>query len=230
MLVIIGVRPDGTTELIAGEDGYRESTESWRTVLRDLKARGMAAPVVAVGDGALGFWAAVPRRVAGDAGAAVLGAPARQRARKLPKRLEPQAKRALHEIINAPTRAEAETAITAFVTQYKPKYPQAGPALTRDQAQLLTFVAFPAEHRKHLRTTNVIESPFATVRLRQRVTKSAGSRTKGLLMADQLLRMAEERWRPVDGPQLLPPVHAWVQFTDGVQVERKDEEQRKNAA
>jgi putative transposase len=133
MLAMIGVRPDGTTELIAGEDGYRESTESWRTVLRDLKARGMAAPVVAVGDGALGFWAAVPRRVAGDAGAAVLGAPARQRARKLPKRLEPQAKRALHEIINAPTRAEAETAITAFVTQYKPKYPQAGPALTRDQ-------------------------------------------------------------------------------------------------
>jgi transposase-like protein len=229
-LVMIGVRPDGTKELIAVEDGYRESTESWRTVLRDLKARGMAAPVVAVGDGALGFWAAVrdvwpqtqEQRCWVHRLANVLD--------KLPQRLQPQAKRALHEIMNAATRAQAETAITAFVTEYKPKYPKAVAALTRDQEQLLTFFAFPAEHWKHLRTTNVIESPFATVRLRERVTKGAGSRTKGLLMAYKLLRMAEDRWRRVDGPQLLPLVRAGVQFTDGVQAERKNKEERKNAA
>jgi len=229
-LVMIGVRPDGTKELIAVEDGYRESTESWRTVLRDLKARGMAAPVVAVGDGALGFWAAVrdvwpetqAQRCWVHRLANVLD--------KLPQRLQPQAKRALHEIMNAATREQAETAITAFTTEYGAKYPKAVAALARDQEQLLTFFAFPAEHWKHLRTTNVIESPFATVRLRQRVTKGAGSRTKGLLMAYKLLRMAEERWRRVDGPQLLPLVRAGVKFTDGVQVERKDEKERKDAA
>jgi putative transposase len=229
-LVMIGVRPDGTKELIAVEDGYRESTESWRSVLRDLKARGMAAPVVAVGDGALGFWAAVrdvwpetqEQRCWVHRLANVLD--------KLPQRLQPQAKRALHEIMNAETRAQAETAITTFTTEYGAKYPKAVAALARDQEQLLTFFAFPAEHWKHLRTTNVIESPFATVRLRQRVTKGAGSRTKGLLMAYKLLRMAEERWRRVDGPQLLPLVRARVQFMDGVQVERKDKEERKNAA
>ena len=229
-LVMIGVRPDGTKELIAVEDGYRESTESWRTVLRDLKARGMVAPVVAVGDGALGFWAAVrdvwpetqAQRCWVHRLANVLD--------KLPQRLQPQAKRALHEIMNAATREQAETAITAFTTEYEAKYPKAIAALARDQAQLLTFFAFPAEHWKHLRTTNVIESPFATVRLRQRVTKGAGSRTKGLLMAYKLLRMAAERWRRVDGSQLLPLVRAGVKFTDGVQTERENKEKRKDAA
>ena len=229
-LVMIGVRPDGTKELIAVEDGYRESTESWQAVLRDLKARGMAAPVVAVGDGALGFWAAVrdvwpetqEQRCWVHRLANVLD--------KLPQRLQAQAKRALHEIMNAATRAQAETAIAAFTTEFQAKYPKAVAALARDQDQLLTFFAFPAEHWKHLRTTTVIESPFATVRLRTRVTKGAGSRTKGLLMAYKLLRMAQERWRRVDGPQLLPLVRAGVQFTDGVQVERKDKTERKDAA
>jgi transposase-like protein len=190
----------------------------------------MAAPVVAVGDGALGFWAAVrdvwqetqEQRCWVHRLANVLD--------KLPQRLQPQAKRALHEIMNAATRAQAETAITAFTTEYRPKYPKAVAALARDQAQLLTFFALPAEHWKHLRTTNVIESPFATVRLRTRVTKGAGSRTKGLLMAYQLLRMAQARWRRVDGLQLLPLVRAGVKFTDGVQVERQGKEERKDAA
>lgn len=229
-LVMIGVRPDGTKELIAVEDGYRESTESWRTVLRDLKRRGMQAPVVAVGDGALGFWAAVrdvwpetqAQRCWVHRLANVLD--------KLPKRLQPQAKRALHEIMNADTRAHAEAGIARFVADYDAKYPKAITALQRDQDQLLTFFAFPAEHWKHLRTTNVIESPFATVRLRQRVTKGAGSRTKGLLMAYKLLRMAAERWRRVDGSQLLPLVRAGVQFANGVQVEREEKEARRNAA
>lgn len=230
LLVMLGVRADGTKELIAVEDGYRESKESWQTMLRGLKKRGLALPVIAVGDGALGFWAAVrdvwpetqEQRCWVHRLANVLD--------KLPKRLQGRAKQALHEIMNAETKAEAERAANVFEAEYGAKYPKAVTSLRRDFPKLLTFYAFPAEHWKHLRTTNVIESPFATVRLRQRVTKGAGSRTKGLLMAYKLLRMAAERWRRVDGPQLLPLVRAGVTFTDGVQVERKDETKRKDAA
>jgi transposase-like protein len=220
-LVMIGVRADGTKELIAVEDGYRESTDSWATVLRDLKRRGMRAPVVAVGDSALGFWAAV---------GAVWPETREQRCwvhrlanvlDKLPKRLQPKAKQALHAIMNAPTRAEAETGIEAFAAEHDAKDPKAVASLRRDQAQLLTFYDFPAEHWRHLRTTNIIESPFATVRLRQRVTKGAGSRTKALMMAFKLLAMAEERWRKVNGTELLPLVRAGVRFVDGVQEKPK---------
>jgi len=143
---MIGVRPDGTKELIAVEDGYRESTDSWATVLRDLKRRGLCAPVVAVGDSALGFWAAV---------GAVWPETREQRCwvhrfanvlDKLLKRLQPKAKQALHAIMNAPTRAEAEAGIKAFGAEYDAKYPKAVASLRRDQAQLLTFYDFPAEH------------------------------------------------------------------------------------
>jgi putative transposase len=221
-LVIIGVRPDGTKELVAVEDGYRESTESWATVLRDLKRRGLRAPVVAVGDSALGFWAAVgnvwsetrEQRCWVHRLANVLD--------KLPKRLQPKAKQALHAIMQAPTRTEADAGIDAFAAEYDAKYPKAVASLRRDQAQLLTFYDFPAEHWRHLRTTNIIESPFATVRLRQRVTKGAGSRTKALMMAFKLLAMAEERWRKVNGSELLPLVRAAVRFADGVQVKAKN--------
>jgi putative transposase len=220
-LVMIGVRADGTKELIAVEDGYRESTDSWATVLRDLKRRGMRAPVVAVGDSALGFWAAV---------GAVWPDTREQRCwvhrlanvlEKLPKRLQSKAKQALHAIMNAPTRAEAETGIEAFAAEYDAKYPKAVASLRHDQAQLVTFYDFPAEHRRHLRTTNIIESPFATVRLRQGVTKGAGSRTRALMMAFKLLEMAEERWRKVNGSELLPLVRAGVRFVDGVQEKPK---------
>lgn len=219
-LVMIGVRPDGTKELIAVEDGYRESAESWSTVLRDLKHRGLRAPLVAVGDGALGFWAAV---------AAVWPETREQRCwvhrlanvlDKLPRRLQPRAKHALHAIMQAPTRADAEAGIEAFAVEYDAKYPKAVASLRRDQAALLTFYDFPAEHWRHLRTTNIVESPFATVRLRQRVTKGAGSRTKALLMAFKLLAMAEERWRKVNGAELLPLVRAGVHFVDGAQETR----------
>jgi len=231
-LVMIGVRADGTKELIAVEDGYRESTESWATVLRDLKRRGLRAPVVAVGDSALGFWAAV---------GAVWPETREQRCwvhrlanvlDKLPKRLQPKAKQALHAIMNAPTRTEAEAGIEAFAAEYEPKYPKAVASLRRDQARLLTFYDFPAEHWRHLRTTNIIESPFATVRLRQRVTKGAGSRTKALMMAFKLLAMAEERWRKVNGSELLPLVRAGVRFVDGVQEKPKNAtgEAKENAA
>ena len=230
-LVMIGVRPDGTKELVAVEDGYRESAESWSAVLRDLKRRGLRAPVVAVGDSALGFWAAA---------GAVWPETREQRCwvhrlanvlDKLPKRLQPKAKQALHAIIQAPTRAEAEAGIEAFAAEYDAKYPKAVTSLRRDQAQLLTFYDFPAEHWRHLRTTNIIESPFATVRLRQRVTKGAGSRTKALMMAFKLLAMAEERWRKVNGAELLPLVRAAVPFVDGVQKTRKTTgEAKENAA
>jgi len=220
-LVMIGVRPDGTKELIAIEDGYRESAESWASVLRDLASRGMRAPVLAVGDGALGFWAALrdvwpetrEQRCWVHRIANVLD--------KLPKRLHGRAKAALHEIMRAETRQAAEDAMDAFEREYGTKYPKAVASLRRHQVELLTFFDFPAEHWVHLRTGNVIESPFATVRLRQRVTKGAGSRQKGLLMAFQLLVMAERRWRRVNAPHLVPLVRAGAAFRDGIVVERE---------
>ena len=229
-LVIIGVRPDGTKELVALEDGYRESTESWAEVLRDLQRRGLQAPVVAVGDGALGFWAAVRD---------VWPETAEQRdwfhklgnvLDKLPKRLQPKAKRALHDLMAADTREQAEAQLEGFVAEHEAKYPKAAACLAADRDSLLTYFAFPAEHWIHLRTTNVVESPFATVRLRQRVTKGAGSRTKGLLMAYKLLDMAQRRWRRLNGAHLLPLVRAGVVFVDGVQKERLNEGDRKEAA
>jgi transposase-like protein len=220
-LVMIGVRPDGTKELIAIEDGYRESTESWATLLRDLRRRGMRAPVLAVGDGALGFWKALrdvwpetrEQRCWAHRIANVLD--------KLPKRLQAKAKAALHETMRAETRKAAKQAIARFEADYGAKYPKAVTSLRRDEAELLAFFDFPAEHWLHLRTSNVIESPFATVRLRQRVTKGAGSRQKGLLMAFKLLMMAQDRWRRINGAHLIPLVRAGVGFTDGAQAERR---------
>ena len=221
-LVMIGVRPDGTKELIAIEDGYRESTESWATVLRGLKRRGMRAPVLAVGDGALGFWKALrdvwpetrEQRCWVHRIANVLD--------KLPKRLHAKAKAALHEIMRAETRQAAQQAIERFEADYGAKYPKAVASLRRDETELLAFFDFPAEHWLHVRTGNVIESPFATVRLRQRVTKGAGSRKKGLLMAFQLLSMAQQRWRKINGAKLVPLVRAGVRFSNGVQAEHKN--------
>lgn len=231
-LVMLGVRADGTKELVALEDGYRESAESWASVLRDLRERGLRAPVVAIGDGALGFWSAVrdvwpettPQRDWCHKMGNVLD--------KLPKRLRPRAKRALREIMYAATRSDAETAIGVFVAEFEAKYPKATACLVDDREALLAFFDFPAEHWRHLRTSNLIESPFATVRLRQRVTKGAGSRTKGLLMAYKLLDMAQRRWRRLNGAHLLPLVRAGVSFVDGVPEERRqmETEARKEAA
>lgn len=221
-LVVIGARPDGTKEVVALEDGYRESTESWLALLRDLRERGMRAPVVAVGDGALGFWAAI-REVFPETReercwvhkiANVLD--------KLPKSLQPKAKAALHEMMNAPTKAECEKLVAAFVAEHEAKYPKAAKALATETDKLMTHFELPAEHWKHLRTTNPIESTFATVKLRQRVTKGAGSRGAGLAMAYRLLLLAERSWRRLDGHELLPLVRAGVAFKDGVRVERDD--------
>jgi transposase-like protein len=147
---------------------------------------------------------------------------------KLPKRLHAKAKGALHEIMRAETRKAAHEAIAQFESDYGAKYPKAVASLRRDEAELLTFFDFPAEHWLHVRTGNVIESPFATVRLRQRVTKGAGSRQKGLLMAFQLLAVAERRWRRINAPQHVPLVRAGVRYTDG--AEANSEPRRRNAA
>lgn len=229
-LVLIGVRPDGTKEVVALEDGYRESAESWRTVLRDLKQRGLRAPVLAVGDGALGFWAAVRD---------VWPETAEQRCwvhrianvlDKLPKGLQPRAKQALHEIMYAETRAAAAQGIADFGETYGAKYPKAVASLTGDQNRLLTYFDYPAAHWKHLRTTNPIESTFATVRLREGVTKGAGSRTAGLTMAFKLMQVAEGHWRGIDAAELVPLVRAGVVFEDGMQTEPQQQKRKKVAA
>jgi putative transposase len=216
-LVMIGTRPDGEKELLAVEDGYRESAESWKTVLRELKRRGMAAPVLAVGDGALGFWAAAREVWPETREQGCWCHKLSNVLDKLPQRLHSRAKRALHEMMYAAGRSDCESARVRFAAEYQAQYPKAVESLTVNWERLVSFFDFPAEHWKHLRTTNVIESAFATVRLRERVTKGAGSRTKGLLMAFKLLDMAQQRWRRLDGAALLPLVRAGVKFLDGVQ-------------
>jgi transposase-like protein len=214
-LVILGVRPDGRKEVIALEDGYRESSESWKSVLQELKRRGMPTPQLAIADGALGFWAAL-RQVYPEAQeqrcwvhkiANILD--------KLPKRLQPRVKSQLHEIMRAPDRASALAELVRFGTEYAAKYPKAVECLTKDQETLLTFMDYPAAHWIHLRSTNAIESTFATVKARTRTTKGAGSRDAGLAMAFKLLTRAEKRWRRVNAPHLMPLVAAGVKFPDG---------------
>jgi putative transposase len=223
-LVMIGARPDGTKEIIALEDGYRESKESWEELLRDVSKRGMRVPEVAIGDGALGFWAAVRD---------VWPATREQRCwvhkianalDKLPKSMQPKAKSKLHEAMNAPTRAACDHAIDDFVQTYEAKYPKSAASLVDSRDKLVTHFDFPAEHWQHLRTTNPIESTFATVKLRQRVTKGAGSRAAGLAMAFKLLLAAERTWRRLNGHELLPLVRAHVVFRDGERLERDDGE------
>jgi transposase-like protein len=218
LLVVIGVREDGTKELLAVEDGYRESTESWATVMRDLKARGANEPKLVVGDGALGTWAALrdvfpgARRQACwvHAIARVLDA--------LPKRLQPTAKKLLHEIMEAPTRSDARQALERFREEFDAKYPKAVAKLDRDWAHLTAFYDFPAEHWRHLRTSNAIESSFATVKLRTKVTKGAGSKKAALAMAYKLLAAAQERWRRFNGHELVADVLAGAKFKDGIRV------------
>lgn len=223
-LVIVGVRPDGAKEVVAIEDGYRESTESWLTLLRNLKSRGMRAPVVAVGDGALGFWSALRQVWPPTQGQRCWFHKLGNVLDKLPKRLQPQAKRLLHEALYAAKKADAEQALARFAAEYGVKHPKAVECLTEDQEALLAFYDFPAEHWKHLRTTNPIESTFSTVRLRSRVTRGAGSRAAGLTMTYKLMKAAEATWRRLDGQELIAQVRAGVRFVDGKRLEREPEE------
>jgi putative transposase len=223
LLVMIGVRVDGTKELVALADGFRESAESWADLLRDAKRRGMRAPVLAVGDGALGFWKALREvfpqtkeqrcwfHVQGN----VLAA--------LPKSAHPGAKAALAEIFQAEDSEHARKAAKSFADLYGAKWPKAVAKITEHLDVLLAFYDFPAEHWVHLRTTNPIESTFATVRLRQRVTKGPGSRAAGIAMAFKLIESAQARWRAVNAPHLVALVRAGAVFEKGKLVERPDD-------
>ncbi len=217
ILVLMGATADGRKELIAVVDGYRESEQSWKALLLDVKSRGLIVdPKLATGDGALGFWKAI---------AQVFPKTREQRCwvhktanvlDKLPKRLQPEAKEKLHQIWMAPTKADADQAFDLFVATYQAKYPKATTCLAKDRNVLLSFYDFPAEHWIHLRTTNPIESTFATVRLRHRRTKGSGSRTACLTMVFKLMQSASKKWRLLNGSQLLPDVIQGVQFTDGI--------------
>jgi putative transposase len=220
-LVIVGVRPDGTKELVALADGYRESTESWAEVLRSLRNRGLSAPVLAVGDGALGFWGALrdvfpttrEQRCWVHVTANTLDA--------LPKRLHGDAKEALKAIYSAESRTAALKAVKRFADEFA-AFPKATKKITGQLDVLLAFFDFPLEHWIHLRTTNPIESTFSTVRLRTKVTRGAGSRKAGLAMAYKLLDAAQSRWRKINGHELVPLVRAGATFIDGKLQERSE--------
>ena len=217
-LVVVGVTEDGQKEVIALSDGYRESTESWLTVLRDLKDRGLAKPLLAVADGALGFWGALDEVFPGVKHQRCWKHKVANVLDKLPRRLQPAAKDQLHEIMYAPDRATAEAEIERFTKAYEAKNAKAVASLTDHQEELLTFLDFPAEHWVHLRTTNPIESTFGTIKARTSRTRGAGSRKAGLAMAFKLMQAAEERWRRVNAPQLVAAVLAGIEFKDGVRV------------
>ena len=216
ILVLMGATADGTKEVIAIEDGFRESEQSWLGLLLDCKARGLTMdPKVAVGDGALGFWKALPQ---------VYSATREQRCwvhktanvlDKLPKSVQPKAKEMLHDIWQAATRKDADKAFALFVATFEAKYPKATECLSKDRAELLVFYDFPAEHWIHLRTTNPIESTFATVRLRTVKTKGTGNRIACLTMVFKLLESASKHWRLLNGSKLLGDVIAGVVYLDG---------------
>jgi transposase-like protein len=230
LLVMIGVRADGRKELVALADGYRESAESWADLLRDCARRGMRAPVLAAGDGALGFWNALrevfPQAREGRCWfhktANVLAA--------LPKSAHPGANKALAEIWGAEDATHARAAIKAFEAAYGAKFPTAVAKVTDDTEELLAFYDYPAEHWVHPRTTNPIESTFATVRHRSKVTKGPGSRAAGLAMAFKLIEAAQDRWRAVNAPHLVALVRAGASFTGGKLAERPDDQSQPEAA
>jgi transposase-like protein len=221
MLVLMGVTPAGKKELIAIHDGFRESEQSWKELLLDVKARGLSIdPKLATGDGALGFWKALPQvfphtreqRCWVHKTANVLD--------KLPKRLQGAAKEKIQQIYLAETRQHASEAFELFIATYEAKYPKAVECLGKDREALLAFYDFPAEHWVRLRTANPIESTFATVRLRTKRTKGSGSRTACLAMVFKLMQSAEKKWRALNGAELLPEVMQGTAFIDGIKQEQ----------
>jgi transposase-like protein len=216
ILVLMGATGDGCKELIAVQDGYRESEQSWTSLLLDLKQRGLTLdPKLATADGALGFWSAARKLLPGTREQRCWVHKTANVLDKLPKRLRSEAKDKLHQIWMAPGRAGADEAFDLFVATYEAKYPGAVACLTKDRDVLLTFYDFPAEHWIHLRTTNPIESTFATVRLRHNKTKGNGSRRACLAMVFKLCESAQKRWRRLNGHELIQDVIAGVTFTNG---------------
>ena len=218
ILVLMGATADGTKELIAVQDGFRESEQSWSELMSDVKRRGLTvAPKLAIGDGALGFWAALRKMFPSTHEQRCWVHKTANILNKMPKSVQPRAKSDLHEIWQAPTRKIAEDAFAAFLEKYGSKYQSATDCLEKDRDELMAFYDFPAEHWIHLRTTNPIESVFATVRLRHRRTKGSGTRTACLAMVFKLIQTAQKKWRRLNGPQLLLKVTKGIKFVDGVE-------------
>jgi transposase-like protein len=219
LLVIVGTLEDGTKELVAIQDGERESTLSWRELLRDLKRRGVGkAPALCVGDGALGLWAALEEEMPSTRQQRCWVHKTANVLDKLPRSVQPAAKRLIHRMYMAPTKAEALAAYGEFLALYGAKYPKACRCLEKDEEVLFTFYEFPAEHWRHIRTINPIESTFATIRHRSRQTKGCGSRAATLAMVFKLAREAEKSWRRLNGYELIDKVIRGVRFADGVEV------------
>jgi putative transposase len=223
MLVIIGATPEGKKELVGFQVGTRESAQSWRELLVGLKARGLAmAPELAVGDGALGFWKALEEAFPSVRHQRCWVHKAANVLNKLPKSLQANARQDLREIWLAPDRATAEAALATFAAKYAPKYDRAVACLVKDREALLTFFDFPAEHWDHLRSSNPIESVFATVRHRTVRTKGALSQETARLMVFKLVIAAARSWRRLKGENQLPKVIEGVTFKDGVEVPTAD--------
>lgn len=222
ILVLIGATPEGRKELIGFQSGYRESAQSWRELLADLKARGLAVPPeLAIGDGALGFWKALEEE---------FGATRQQRCwvhktmnvlNKLPKSVQSKAKADLKEIWMAEGRADAEKAFDRFLAKYHAKYDKAAACLAKDRGALLAFYDFPAEHWKHIRTGNPIESTFATVRHRTTRSKGCLSHDTAIIMVFKLIQAAQASWRRLDGQNQLPKLIEGIKFTDGIDANQK---------
>ena len=228
-LVVIGVNDQGEKKLLAVEDGVRESTQSWREVLLGLKARGMNAPELAIGDGAMGFWAAQEEIWPGTRQQRCWVHKSANVLNFMPKSVQPKAREALHDIWQAETRADAKKAFDLFIETYEDKYPKATHCLEKDRDQLMTFFDFPAKHWRSIRTTNPIESSFATIRHRT-------SRSKGCLTRDGMLHMifklgmcAQGRWRRLHGFRELGKVITGVKFRDGIEVVEEEETEDRSA-
>ncbi len=220
ILVVMGATLDGKKELVAIADGYRESAQSWKEILLDLKKRGLEhPPLLAIGDGALGFWKAVAEEFPTTRHQRCWVHKTANILNKLPKHKQPAAKADLQEIWMAETRDDAFKAFDAFGEKYDAKYPKAVACLQKDRDELLAFYDFPAEHWTHLRTTNPIESMFATVRLRHRRTKGSGTRVACLAMVFKLAEAAAKKWRRLTGAELVRDVVDGVQFKDGIRAE-----------
>jgi transposase-like protein len=224
ILVIIGARTDGTKELVAVLDGYRESKLSWMELLSSLKERGLSqGPKLAIGDGALGFWAALretypeceEQRCWVHKTANILD--------KMPKSVQPKAKQRIHDIYLAPTKEQALVAYNSFLTLYNKKFPEACECLSKDKDVLFTFYDFPAEHWVHIRTTNPIESTFATVRLRTEKTKGCGTRLATLTMIFKLVLETQKTWKRIKGYRLIPKVLDGETFVDGELQDEKEQ-------
>lgn len=223
VLVLMGVRADGSKELIALAEGLRESTESWADLLRDCRRRGMRDPELVVGDGAMGLWRALAEVFPQARHQRCWVHKTRNVVNALPKSAQSSAKKALQEIYNAEDRDHAEKAVKDFGRTYGVKWPKAVKKITDDVDELLAFYDFPAQHWVHLRTTNPIESTFSTVKLRTKVTRGAGSPAAALAMVFKLAESAQARWRAITAPHLVALVRNGARFERGVLVEREQE-------